>query len=272
MPSNSKAITKLQKSVWSFYKTHGRHDLPWRHTNDPYKILVSEIMLQQTQVSRVLPKYKTFIRKFPTIRTLAKAPLREVLALWSGLGYNRRAKFLHETAQIIVHKYNGKLPETQKGWEELPGIGVNTAAAISAYAYNQPVVFIETNIRTVFLYAFFQHSQLVLDATLAPIITQALPAHKAREWYWALMDYGSMLKRTIGNANQRSQYYSKQSSFRGSNRQLRGAIIKILLVGPQSITALVRETKEPRNRVTQILDTLKKDGLVRMVGALVHIA
>lgn len=162
-------ITALQETVWKYYHQHGRHDLPWRLPEpdgsfDPYKILVSEIMLQQTQVPRVLPKFTEFLTKFPTGQELAEASLGEVLAAWSGLGYNRRAKFLWQAAQKVVRDFGGELPHTFEALESLPGIGKNTAGAVAAYAYNQPAIFLETNIRTIFIHHFFRDADLVPDS------------------------------------------------------------------------------------------------------------
>lgn len=141
-------------------------DMPWRNTTDPYRVMVSELMLQQTQVDRVVPKYEAFIALFPTVSHLAAASLAEVISLWQGLGYNRRARFLHMAAKQIVEEHNGHFPQSPEAILRLPGIGKNTLGAICAYAYNQPVVFVETNIRTVYLYHFFADSHDVTDAEI----------------------------------------------------------------------------------------------------------
>lgn len=197
-------IADFQQVVWDYYATHGRHDLVWRipheHGFDPYAIMVSEIMLQQTQVVRVVPKYQAFMAQFPTIQALADAPLADVLAAWSGLGYNRRAKFLWQAAKAVVEHYGGVMPRTVTELTTLPGVGKNTAGAIAAYAYNSDAVFIETNIRTVFIHHFFADDSAVRDASLEPFICQTVRAAREtvgrspREWYWALMDYGTYLK------------------------------------------------------------------------------
>lgn len=180
------------RTIKSFYKKEGRHDLPWRQTTDPYKILVSEIMLQQTQVSRVLEKYKQFLKAFPTAKILAQAPQAEVVKLWSGLGYNRRARFLHQCAkEITVLK---QFPKTVEDLEKLPGIGHYTARAVATFAFNQPHVFIETNIRTVFVYHFFPKKKAVSDTDILKLVEHTLDTKNPRQWYWALMDYGSYLK------------------------------------------------------------------------------
>lgn len=219
---------QFQQTVRAFYVAHGRHTLPWRKTKDPYKILVSEVMLQQTQVDRVLPKYERFIGKWGTLRELVRAPLGDVLKEWQGLGYNRRAKKLHECAKEVSDKHEGKFPKTFEELKALPGIGPYTAGAVMAFAYNKPVPIIETNIRTVYIHHFFQDESLVSDAEIVQSIGLTLDQENPREWYWALMDYGAYLKKTIGNQNHKSKHYTKQPKFDGSDRQIRGAIITAL--------------------------------------------
>lgn len=216
---------KFRETVWSFYKIKAR-DLPWRKTRNPYYIWVSEIMLQQTQVARVLPKYKEFLKKFPTSKALSEAPLGEVLKYWQGLGYNRRAKLLHEGAKYIQEKCKGVFPK--ENLEIIPGIGPYTAAAIQAFAFNKAVPCIETNIRTAYLHHFFKDTKGVSDSELLLIIKKTLDFENPREWYWALMDYGAHLKRSGIQINTRSKHYVRQSAFKGSNREVRGAILKAL--------------------------------------------
>src|SRR3990167_45987 len=148
---NSKKISEFRRTVWKYYNENGRHDLPWRKTKDPYRILVSEVMLQQTQVARVLEKYKQFLKRFPTVRALAKASLADVLKIWSGLGYNRRGKYLHDAAKVIVRVGNIKKELTGP----LPGVGPYTKAAVLTFAFNQPEVLIETNIRAAYIHHFY---------------------------------------------------------------------------------------------------------------------
>ena len=232
MERKSPSLTKLEnqfiKTVWDFYQTQGRHDLPWRKTKDPYKIVVSELMLQQTQVTRVIPKYKEFLKHFPTVAKLASAPLGDVLKAWQGLGYNRRAKFLWQAAQSVQNEYKGKWPKTFLELKNLPGIGTYTAGAVMNFAYNEPVPLIETNVRTVYIHHFFKDTENVSDKELLPIIERTLDTTNPREWNWALMDYGSYLKSTIGNVSTKSKTYKKQSNFKESNRYVRGAIIRAL--------------------------------------------
>lgn len=251
----SQNIRDFQAVVWEYYQRHGR-DLPWRHTTEPYKILVSEVMLQQTQVARVIPKYQAFINQFPTARALANANLAEVLRAWSGLGYNRRAKYLHDAAKQLADKKMWTLPDLTN----CKGIGTNTAAAVITYAYNQPVGFIETNIRTVFIHHFFADKTGVADKEILPLVEQTLDKENPREWFWALMDYGSHLKTTVGNTARASKHYTKQSTFIGSKRQLRGQVLRLLADKQLSLVQLSQVL--PDSRLSAILADLQVEGLV----------
>jgi A/G-specific adenine glycosylase len=258
----------FQDAVWSYYRAHGRHDLPWRQFEpdgslDPYKVLVSESMLQQTQVGRVIPKFTQFMELFPDAQSLAKAPLAKVLKTWSGLGYNRRAKFLWQTAEAIVGQHNGRLPSTLAELIALPGIGPNTAGALLAYAYNKPVVFVETNIRTVFIYHFFASQEQVSDKDIADLAAETLP-DDPRHWYWALMDYGTNLKQTIGNLNRLSRHYTKQSVFHGSRRQIRGQVLRLLADKALRLTEIQQVIHD--ERLLSVLADLEHEGLVTKHG------
>ncbi len=224
----------FRKIVWDYYKHQGRHTLPWRKTRDPYKILVSEVMLQQTQVDRVQPFYKNFLRKFPDVKALARAPLSEVLKAWQGLGYNRRAKMLHEAAKRVVRDYGGKFPKTAAELEALPGVGPYTARAVAAFAYDAHDILIETNIRTAVMHHYFPRKSKVSDAEIEKVLKKAAPIEKAREWNWALMDYGASLKRSGVRTNARVKSYTKQSTFKGSLREARGAILRALAEKPET--------------------------------------
>ena len=240
---------------------HGR-TLPWRQPEvdgsfDPYKILVSEIMLQQTQVNRVIPKYQAFLEAFPNVKALAAAPLSAVLALWNGLGYNRRAKYLHEAAKQLAPLSE---PWTVDELAACKGIGTNTAAAVVTYAYNQSIPFIETNIRTVFIHHFFKDAEVVSDKELTPLVAAALEREHSREWYWALMDYGSHLKVTVGNVSRMSKHYARQSKFHGSKRQLRGYILRVLIEKPHTRNELAQTN--PDDRLEAVVADLLQEGLV----------
>lgn len=250
-------------TVWKYYESNGRHDLPWRHTTDPYKILVSEIMLQQTQVLRVLPKYKKFLKAFPNTKKLAEASLGDVLRVWQGLGYNRRAKFLKQAAEVVTNEYKGKWPKTYEQLRSLPGIGTYTAAAVINFAYNEPVPLIETNVRTVYLHYFFKDKYDVSDSDLMPIIERTLDNERPREWHWALMDYGTHLKVTIGNTNVRSTTYKKQSDFKTSNRYIRGAIIRELAKQPITKLKLQKILVDiVPEKISEQLKVLQTEGLI----------
>jgi A/G-specific adenine glycosylase len=266
-PSLNKKEREFIEVVWKYYRAYGRHTLPWRKTIDPYKILVSEIMLQQTQVSRVIPKYKEFLKAFKTAKLLAEAPLGDVLKSWQGLGYNRRAKFLWSAAQSIVHLHDGKWPQTFAGLRTLPGIGDYTAGAVMSFAYNKPHPLIETNVRTVYIHHFFKDVEGVSDKDLLPIIERTLDRKNPREWSWALMDYGAYLKATVGNLNKKSKTYQKQSSFKESNRYVRGAIVRALVEGGMTKQSLLKTLSDiDRERIVTQLEALMKEELVEKVG------
>lgn len=264
-------IKKFQKTVWDFYKKN-RREMDWRNTKDPYKILVSEIMLQQTQVSRVKEKYKEFLSIFPTTKALANASLTEVFKIWKGLGYNRRAQFIKRAAEAIEKDYGGKFPHEYAELLKLPGIGQSTAGALTAFAFNKPIVFIETNIRTVFIHHFFNDSSAVLDSQLVPLIEQSVDVKNPREWYYALYDYGTWIKQTYGNKSRQSKSYAKQSSFKGSFRELRSVILHFIVSTKSSsysqLLAHIIKTlpNKSEGEIKQALDALIKDNAIIQEG------
>lgn len=258
---------KFRNLVWQHYHTYGRN-LPWRNQITPYRVLVSELMLQQTQVDRVIPKYKAFLRAFPNFKQLAQSPLSDVLKHWQGLGYNRRAKFLQQTAIQVTENYRGKMPTEESILRQLPGIGCYTARALQAFAFNQPVVIVETNIRTVYLHHFFRSKNGVSDQQLVPHIAATLDSKRPREWYWALMDYGTALKRAGITAHRKSKTYYKQSRFQGSNRQVRGRIIRYLAKqGPTTRRTLVNEIDSNGFDTSAVIEVLIAEQLVARLGA-----
>ena len=220
----------------TYYAINKRH-FPWRDVENPYYVFVSEVMLQQTQTHRVIDKFAQFIEAFPTVYDLAAAPLGAVLFVWQGLGYNRRGKFLHQAACIIVARHNGIIPDDPRLLVELPGIGSATAASIAAFAYNKPTVFIETNIRAVYIHSFFPNQEKVADSELIPLIAQSVDQLNPRQWYYALMDYGVMLKKTHQNPSRKSKHHTTQSPFEGSIRQVRGAVLRVMLANPFPLMA-----------------------------------
>lgn len=250
-------------TVWGFYHSDGRHDLPWRKTKDPYHILISEVMLQQTQVSRVIDFYTNFIKTWPTCDTLAAAPLSSVIVAWKGLGYNRRAKMLHECAKEVSRAR--VFPRTRENLLKLPGIGPYTAGAIMAFAYNKPAVMIETNIRTVYLYHYFTNQTEVTDAEVLKVIERTCDHDSACEWYWALMDYGAYLKKHVGSTNKKSKQYKKQPPFKGSTREVRGAILNVLREHSVTMRSLARTLPQFAHvDVKTQLTVLEGEGMVVM--------
>lgn len=310
MQLSSKQIRVFQKTIWDYYRKHGRK-FPWRPpslklrkdgTTDPYAVLVSEVMLQQTQVDRVIPKYREWMRQFPDPETLAKAPLKKVLRAWSGLGYNRRALYLKRAAETIVREYGGEVPRPNKSsvgkfarasdlekLDALPGIGRNTASAILAFAWNERVVFIETNIRTVYLHFFFKNRKKVRDEEILEVAAQTLPRTRrvakhpmlgsfkhrvlkgrnaaqgsVREWYDALMDYGTMLKKMHGNPNVRSAHYSRQKRFAGSRRELRGKIMQFFARSERTSVGELKRAVRPANHdIPAVLNDLVREGFLK---------
>lgn len=260
-------VTKFQSMLNEFYAEQGRHELPWRATTDPYKIMVSELMLQQTQVPRVTPKYEEFLAKFPDVETLAAAPLGDVLRAWQGLGYNRRAKFLWQAAQAV--KTREIFPDTLENLVALPGVGKNTAGAILAYAFNEPAIFVETNVRTVYIHHFFNDQDGVDDKQIVELIRQTLTG-QPRIFYWSLMDYGSYLKQTVGNKNNQSRHYARQSPFEGSRRQVRGAILRSLSARGYRHSELLLKINDPRT--SEVLLELAREGFISKSGTVYHLA
>jgi len=272
MPLTPAGIRSFRETIYRHYALHGRR-LPWRTTRDPYRILISEVMLQQTQVERVVRKYREFTAALPDFRALARAPLMKILRMWQGLGYNRRALALKRIAESVLGEWEGKLPPRIEDLQTLPGIGRSTASAIAAFAFDIPVAFIETNVRTVFIHFFFRARRVVSDEEILPLVEETLDAAHPRKWYNALMDYGAMLKATYENPGRRSARYRKQTSFKGSDRQIRGMILKAC-IGRRSLSArelAARLGVEPE-RVRGNLGRLVTDGLMKERAGKVAIA
>lgn len=277
--------------ILDFYRQKGR-SFPWRETCDPYEILVSELMLQQTQTERVVPKYLNWLQEFPTAQALAQAPFPQVLAAWSGLGYNRRAGYLQEACRQVVEELSGVFPSSAKELEKLRGVGPYTARAVATFAFNKPEVFIETNIRSVYLFLFFPRDNFpagkegdhkepaegitpakdkVADSSLMPLIEATLYHEDPRTWYYALMDYGSQLKKSTANPNRRSLHYSRQSKFQGSLRQARGAIVRSLAQtqgNALSLKEIEGESGIELYRLESAAESLVAEGMVCRQGDL----
>jgi len=276
-------------------------DLPWRRTRDPYIIWLSEVMLQQTQVPRVETRMPAWLERFPTVQALAQAAPSDVLDVWQGMGYNRRALALHRAAQCVMEDWGGEFPRETRDLVALPGIGPATAQGIRSFAFDLPGVYLETNVRTVFLHHFFPDVPAVPDRELVPLIQAACPAAPGatadeiapfavplddadtpRAWYYALLDYGAYLKKTLPNPSRRSASYSRQSKFEGSRRQKRAHIVRMLLAArdgrPSGITldeavAGVNEMETAAGResvdhdlVADILADLEREGFCRSEG------
>jgi A/G-specific adenine glycosylase len=224
-------------------------------------------MLQQTQVDRVIVKYREFLTTYPGFSSLAKAPLPQLLKIWSGMGYNRRALALRALAQRVVNEHHGKLPSKPAELMKLPGIGKYTAGAVAAFAFNKPVVFMDTNIRRVYIHHFFHDRENIKDDEIIPLVEQTLDKKDPRKWYNALMDYGAMLKKEHGNPNIRSAHYTRQSPFENSNRQVRGRILKALVKdSPLTQTQIIKKTGMDGERVKKNLAQLEKEGFIRKKG------
>jgi len=265
-------IGEFQAMIRAQYRAHRRRDLPWRKTKDPYRILVSEFMLQQTQVSRVANTFEPFIERFPDFTSLARAPLRDVLRAWSGLGYNRRALHLRETARIVVSRFDGRLPRGFDDLRALPGIGAATAAEIMNFAFDEPRAFVETNVRSVYIHHFFSGKKKIADAEILPLVERTLDAKNPRRWFYALMDYGVMLKKSHANPSRRSAHHVRQARFEGSNRQARGRVVRALAERGMSEAEIAKSTGLSVARVRTVVPGLVRDGLVVRRGAKLGIA
>lgn len=250
-------------------------DLPWRNTRDPYAIWISEVMLQQTQVSRVLERWETWLELFPTVDALASASQAEVLQLWQGLGYNRRALMLKRAADYISEHTSGKMPDEVLELEALPGIGPATAAGIVAFAYDKPSLYLETNVRSVLLHEFFTDQDQVSDEELYQVLALFLPQDNYRSYYYAFLDYGAHLKLIMPNPSRRSKHHATQSKFEGSHRQKRSFLLKQILSTSEEISfselAYSLNTFEREHDreslsdeyIKEILDELIREGFVK---------
>jgi A/G-specific adenine glycosylase len=268
-PSEAEAFRSL---VLGNYRERGR-SFPWRETRDPWAILVSEFMLQQTQTERVLPKYLAWMERFPGPAELAAAPLAQTLALWSGLGYNRRALALGASARAIL-ALGGRVPSDEESLRALPGVGPYTARAVLSFAFGAPVVLVETNVRSVFLHHFFPGEAGIPDKRLEPLAAAALDRSDPRAWHYALMDYGVALKKVFGNPNRRSAHYARQTPFADSNRRIRGAILREL--GARGgfglgIDDLATVLPFSRERVVSALAELAAEGFVEYISGSLRI-
>lgn len=254
-------ITAFNTTLATFYLKNKRQ-LPWREQIDPYHVVITELMLQQTQVPRVQIKFPEFISAFPNFKSLAQASMTDVLRVWQGMGYNRRAKYLREIATIITEKYKGVVPQDPDLLDEMPGIGYATARSIIVYTYNKPELFIETNVRRVFIHHFFQDKKDIADSEIMSILEKALDKNNPREWYYAVMDYGTWLGKNVINPNRKSKHYAKQSKFEGSKRQIRGGLLRELVKGEKDRKELAVLLGFQKEKVYDVLRELEREGFV----------
>ena len=251
-------IRRFRRKIWTFYRAH-RRDLPFRRTTDPYCITVSEIMLQQTQVDRVVPYYERWVARWPDWQALATASKQQLLAEWSGLGYNRRAIFLGRMAEAVVRDHGGRLPDTPHALRSLPGIGEYTSHAILIFAFNRPLVAVDTNIRRVVLHEL-QLPADTEDTEIRQIAAQLLPRGRARDWHYALMDYSSL---ALPKRLEKTPPKSTQSRFAGSQRQIRGEIIRRLTNQRSvAIRVVAKHLGRTLTDVQRAAETMVRDQLV----------
>ena len=214
-------------------------------------------------------KYPEFLQTFPTVRSLAGAPVADVLTQWQGLGYNRRALFLKRAAEKIVFDYGGKVPANGEDLMSLPGVGQSTAGAVLAFGFNKPSVFIETNIRRTIIHFFFAGEREISDTEVRELVKRILPRENFREWYWALMDYGAKLaEEEKENPNRRSKHHAVQPRFEGSRRQIRGIILRELAKGNSSQKNLSNCTGRKGRQLRDILADLTKEGFIEKQGSM----
>lgn len=260
-------IKLFQCKIFDYYLKNKR-DFSWRAQICPYRVFISEVMLQQTQTARVAIKFEQWIARFPSFQSVAHASVHDILAAWQGLGYNRRALALYKACQIIVTDFSGVLPDDVKLLQTLPGIGPNTAGSVSAFAFNKPTIFIETNIRTVFLYEFFQGADAIDDKQILDLVAQSIDHKNPRDWYYALMDYGVYLKKELRVNNKTSKHYSRQSKFDGSFRQLRGAVVRVLtrvkkIAHDDLVACIQQDIAHNAHSIDRVLEQLQREGFIK---------
>ena len=277
MKLTKRQIELFQKKILDWWKDN-RRDLPWRHTHDPYKIMISEVMLQQTQVSRVFTRYAEFIEAYPTVKDLAKASTSDVLKTWKGMGYNRRALYIKKAAQTVVDQYKRVFPKSEQELVKLPGLGKYTARAILVFAYGQEIPLVDTNIRQIITHFFLtNHPQgpalkglkgRTLEKEVEDIARQLVPLGKSWEWHQALMDYGALRLARARSGQARS--VRSQTPFKESNRFYRGRVIDRLREGEVSKNKLIADFQKEYGKSRIFLNTittgLERDGLLTRFG------
>jgi A/G-specific adenine glycosylase len=257
------AVRAFQRTVLDFYQACAR-SFEWRLTRDPYRILVSEVMLQQTQTSRVAERYPLFLKQFPSVKALALADQAQVLRAWQGLGYYRRARNLHQAARAVEELFGGRFPRSHEELCSLPGVGAYTAAAVAAFAYNYPVPMLETNIRSVFLYTFFPKQKDVSDKEVMEYVRKTLVTDRSRDWFYALMDLGVELKRVRPKINQASKHHAVQSPFKGSDRAVAAQVLRFILGSARAVSAsqVLQGVKADEAQVNRAIERLVGEHMI----------
>ncbi|MCU0412235.1 MAG: A/G-specific adenine glycosylase [Bacteroidetes bacterium] len=276
-------VALIQRRLLRWYRRHAR-PLPWRRTKNPYRILVSEVMLQQTQVSRVLQKYPDFLRRFPTLQRLAASSPADVIRAWQGMGYNNRALNLHRLARLAAERYHGRLPGTPDDLIGLPGIGRYTANAVACFAFGASVATVDTNVRRVLSRVF--PARLNADPWL--VAERVLPKRSAYDWNQGLMELGALIctakdpacgecplvvhcpsaHRIVPALRVKSTERTRRSV---PDRIYRGRVVEVLRSSRRSVSIIsLRKSVIPdlasseRKWFAQILDRLERDGMIRV--------
>ncbi|MBN1929713.1 MAG: Fe-S cluster assembly protein HesB [Chlorobiaceae bacterium] len=259
---NTARVEAFQSKIFDFYEKN-RRSFPWRETTVRYAVMVSEIMLQQTQADRVARRFSLWLERFPDVQSLASASLREVLEAWSGLGYNSRGQRLHRAAVMIVEQFDGRVPADPSQLIRLPGIGAYTSRSIPVFADNLDIAAVDTNIRRVLIHEL-NLPESITPKALLDVADEVLPKGLSRDWHNALMDYGAMelTGRRTGIAP-----LTRQSAFKGSRRWYRGALLRELL----AVGELSRESVEERyadcpHGIGTIVDSLVMESMIEEYG------
>ena len=266
MNATPRSVRAFQEMIYLWWECN-RRDLPWRRTRDPYRILVSEVMLQQTQVSRVLPKYEEFLYFFPDVYALAGATSAQVLRVWKGMGYNRRALYLKRAAESVVRIHHGEFPDDESSLMNLPGLGLYTARAIMVFAFEKDVAMVDTNIRQIIVRFFFkgvpQKEKLILETA-----SMLVPKGKSWTWHQALMDYGAL---ALPRSDAKTTPAKKVAvPFADTDRFIRGRILDMLRDDTrpekQLISDIVKKYGRKKMQCRAIISGLIKDGLIVRTG------
>jgi A/G-specific adenine glycosylase len=294
-----KSVKSIHKAALTWYSQHARA-FPWRPERDPYRVLLSEMMSQQTQISRVVGFYERWLEVFPTVTALASASKVDVLREWSGLGYNSRALRLHSLAKIVVAEHKGKMPRTVEALLELPGVGMYTAHALVCSAYRKAVPVVDVNIRRIFSRLFFEVAapdEMQPESESWAIAARVLPEDEAYRWNQALMDIGALFCTARSPKCDRCPLHtmcmsacspvfqtpakkkkSNEPAFNGIPRRLfRGKILKLLHAGPMSEDDIAQRLwndfgEEEAAWLSHVLGQMEKNELISRRGRKISIA